>query len=464
MGALSAPRPALPPFRLAPGFWGRAAAAALVVAAAGWLATSLNRPDDHRPHFRIGQDVDRVIAAARATRVPRDAGEELRAIDRRLAFYGARAEGDWMAWEALSGLHSARAQLTGDYRDYRAAEQALDHAFAIARPGSGPHLARVQFNLSVHRIGAVAADLATVRRYRVRTDISEAALLGIEGETAFYSGRPGEALAAWQRADAAERSLGSALRLALYWSRMGDQAQAGRWLDSAEASISGAQPASRSFVERSRGLFALRHGDAREARRHLVTANRLFPGHWANLYFLGLALAMDGEADRALGLLEQVGARMRSPEAMDAAAILYRMRGDGDASRLWAGRAEAIWRERTRLFPEAAAAHRLDHLLAFGSPAEALQVARTAFAARPFAESRIGLAWALIANNHPEAALAALAPVRGSGWSSAELHLAAGRALALLGRGEEAEAEQRAVESINPHLGDRNLAMILVDH
>jgi tetratricopeptide (TPR) repeat protein len=252
--------------------------------------------------------------------------------------------------------------------------------------------------------------------------------------------------------------------MALYWSRMGDEAKARSWLDAAEAAIYGAQPASRSFVERNRGLLALRRGDAAEARRHLVAADRLYPGHWANLYFLAMALASDGDVDRALILLERLGERRRIPEAMDSAAILHRMRGERQASALWAGRAEAVWQDRMLLFPEAAAGHRLDHLLTFGAPAEALKVAALAYRARPFAESRIGLAWALIANNRPADALAALAPVRRSHWSSAELHLAAARALALLGRGKEAQAEQRAAEAINPNLADLRFPQLLVEH
>jgi hypothetical protein len=55
-------------------------------------------------------------------------------------------------------------------------------------------------------------------------------------------------------------------------------------------------------------------------------------------------------------------------------------------------------------------------------------------------------------------------PARAAGWRSAELHLARARALASLGRGEEAEAAQAAALALNPRLAERNLPPLLVEH
>jgi hypothetical protein len=439
----------------------------LVILSAGLLYSKLDQAPDRAPDFPIGQDMERVIGAARAARLPLDVGDELRALDRRAAFYREKAEsadGGWMAWESIAGIHLARAQLTGDYRDYGEAEAALDRASAIAPLGSGPHLARAEFNLAVHRIASLPADLDAIGRDAVPGEAAPAALLGLRGEAAFYSGRTADALRDFRQADAAGRTTSTSLHLALFASRTGDDRGAARYLDEAERSIYGPQLALRSHIERSRGLFAIRRGDWRGAKTHFLAADRLFPGQWANLYYLALAAAAEGDTAKALAALEPIGLDRSIPEALDAAAILHRARGDRQAAELWSRRAEAIWRARMHLYPEAAAAHWLDHLLAFGAPAEALKVARLAYAARPFAESRIGLAWALIANNRPEDALTALAPVLGSDWSSAELHLAAAQAHALLGKGEEAEAERRKAEAINPLLGERNLPSILIEH
>jgi hypothetical protein len=73
-----------------------------------------------------------------------------------------------------------------------------------------------------------------------------------------------------------------------------------------------------------------------------------------------------------------------------------------------------------------------------------------------YAESAIGLASALIANRRPAEALRVIEPVLASGWVSADQHIVAAQAYALLGKGREAEAEREKAVAINPRSLDRN--------
>ena len=130
----------------------------------------------------------------------------------------------------------------------------------------------------------------------------------------------------------------------------------------------------------------------------------------------------------------------------------------------WAAKADALWRKRLALIPEAAYGHALDHELAFGDPRRALALAQRNYAARPYAEAATGLAWAYMANHRPADAVRAVEPVLGSGWTAAEPHIVAAEAYALLGRSEEADAERRRALEINPHSFDRNPGMVWLEH
>ena len=110
--------------------------------------------------------------------------------------------------------------------------------------------------------------------------------------------------------------------------------------------------------------------------------------------------------------------------------------------------------------PEAAYGHALDHYLNFGDPAVALDIAKRNYALRPNGEAASGLAWALLANHRPADALAAIKPILASGWVSAESHIVAAQAYALLAKGRDAEAERRAALAIDPHGLDRNPGVI----
>src|SRR5207237_6264158 len=130
---------------------------------------------------------------------------------------------------------------------------------------------------------------------------------------------------------------------------------------------------------------------------------------------------------------EALAVRNEDPALRDAIASLYRAKGDYARTQLWAGRAARGWAERLRIFPEAALGHAVEHELAFGTPARALAFAQQDFALRPHGATAIALGWALIANNRPAEALRIIDAVNRSSWQSAEQHLVAARAHALLG-------------------------------
>src|SRR6185312_13723885 len=175
-------------------------------------------------------------------------------------------------------------------------------------------------------------------------------------------------------------------------------------------------------------------------------------------------LALAGKRREAIARLEAIAAANPAPEVMDELAALYRSQGDYPRSRLWSDRAGAVWETRLRQIPEAAWGHAVEHYLAFGEPARALDLAQRDYAARPYGTSAIALAWALIANNRPAEALRTIQAVLASPWVSADQHIVAAQAHALLGQSDAADAEQQQALAINPHSLDADSALIWFGH
>lgn len=412
----------------------------------------------------MGQNPDHLVAAARASGAPADAAEELARLNRAIVFDQEQAKsGEWARLESLGSAYEARARLTGSYDDYARAGAAFDAAFAAAPKGSGPHLTRAHFNFTIHRLAAARADLDAIDRYAVPDTQAMPAVTGLRGDIAFYRGDYKRALALYEQSYGMRRDLGSAFRLAYYWEKMGDDDRARSYLDKAEGSISGPQLGARGFIEMHRGLLDLNRGRWAEAEAHFRKADRLYHGYWLIERYLATTIALNGDSARAMAIYKGIAARTGRAEAMDAVAGLYRAQGDQANSRAWADRAEGAWEKRIALFPEAAYGHALDHLLAFGDPARALDIAQRNYMNRPYAEAATGLAWALLANHRPADAIRAIGPTLRSGWTSAEEHIVASQAYALLSRGAEADAERKAALAVNPHAFDGNPGMVWLE-
>jgi len=423
------------------------------VAGAGWYA-------DHRPAEPStrepsgGGPRSYAAALARADQVVTGSAELQRA-----------APGEWLVEERLAHALMARARLTGSWSDYAAAQQALDRGFANAPPGAGPHLTQAALAFAMHRLDAAAASLDAIDHYAVppeREVVIEAK--ATRGDIAFYRGRYDEARRIYQQVHADPDDPSILLRMANLEARTGQS-------DAAIALIERCERAARlpnaqylADLALRRGAIELQRGRWDDASAYFDRAARLFPGWWLAEAHRAQMMALRGREADAIRSFEKIARSGNSPEAMDALASLYRARGDHDRATFWADAARMIWSQRLAMFPEAAYGHAVEHLLAFGDPAQALDLARRDHANRPYGLTATALAWALIATNDPKAALAAINPVLQSPWKSAEARLAASQANLLLGRTDAADAEQQAALELNPHAADRSAALIWFGH
>lgn len=401
-------------------------------------------------------------AAAVQQGAPTTSAELLASINHDLAIARTRAATSNNAWSdraAVGSLLLARARLHGSFEDYRDAGRAFDAAFTIASPGTGPHLERAGFNFAVHRLAAMEPDLAAVDRYVIPDAGQRAAVLELRGDIAFYNGRYAAAKALYEHSQAVLPTVAANAKLANWYARMGDDSKAGQELDEADRRITGPQQQLHAFIELRRGVLALSRGRWPEAEMRFRRADDMFPGWWVIEEQLATVRALRGAPDEAMTIFRRMAVRDVQPDAYDGIAGLYRAQGDFPNAQAAATKAGALWDARLALLPEAALGHAVDHLLAFGDPVRALAAAQQNYALRPYGDAATALAAAYLANQRAADAIAVLRPVFGAGWASAEPHIIASEAYALLGQGKSADVERDAALAINPHSLDRNPGM-----
>lgn len=436
-----------------PVYWlGMALIVVLAIALADWLVPGMPKMHRHRP----------VVASSGA---PQSYAAALHHLD--LLIEGDRALADsrsneWLMQERLANAYIGRARLTGSFDDYAAAQAALDKAFTTAEPGTGPHLTQAVLAFNLHRLAQTAAALDAIDHYAV---IGEQELhdegIAMRGDIAFYSGRYAEALRYYQKG--AGFSEGS-FRMAVYLSKTGAPDQALAAIDAMEAGIKFPTAQMLSNLMLLRGSIELQRGDWDKATADFRRADAIFPGSWLIRAHLAQMLAMAGKQVDAVKQYEAIARTSSAPEVMDALAGLYRARGDAGRATFWADQAGQIWERRLAQLPEAAYGHAVEHYLAFGNPARALQLAELDYKARPYGASAIALAWAYIGVNRPAEALRIIDPVLRSVWVSADQHIVAAQAHLLLGQADQADAERQQALAINPHSLDREGALIWFGH
>lgn len=376
----------------------------------------------------------------------------------------ATASDQWLLHENVARNYVERARLSGNYDDYAAADASLKRAFAVARPGTGPHLVRAQLDFGMHRLAEAERYLTLIEGYAIPSLPDERAeILGMRGDIAFYRGDLKTALNLYHEAD--RTSPGTAtFRRAIYAMKTGDFERAGIYFNQTEREARLPPPQLRAYIELQRGILDLERGNWPSAENWFRKADRTFPGYWLTQAHLVQMWALRGNVAQAERGYRQIIARSQQPDVMDALAALYRFQGDAAASRQWAKRSGEIWTRRLGQWPEAAYAHALEHDLVLGNPATALTLARKNMAARPYGDSATMLGWALLANNRPADARALLERLNRTPWRTAQQYVALSQAYAMLGDSERSDSARDEALKINPRAFDPAAPLIWFGH
>lgn len=359
------------------------------------------------------------------------------------------APDQWLMHEIHASEQLARAQLSGSYDDYAAAQQALDAAFKVAVKGSGPHIMQASLDFSMHRLARAQAQLAAIDGYAVPPDPGDRAeMAAIRGDIAFYRGDYPAALADYDKADALVPGSAS-FRRAIFAARTGDVDQADAYLAEAERGYRSPSPQTRSYMALQRGILDLDRGRLNDAMAHFREADTLFPGRWLIEEHIAEVLNLQGKPAQAEALYRDIVRRTGHPEFIDALAGIAETRGDkAEARRLYA-RSWTIWSRRLTQFPEATYGHAIDHCVAKGDWPCALRLAQRNHEARPYGEAKIALARALLGNGRAREAQAMIEQVLASRWRTPDLHSTAADVFEANGLAEKAAEQRRRARAMN---------------
>lgn len=350
-------------------------------------------------------------------------------LDRNIAEYERRFEGpyDILIGRRLADAYATRFSASAAPADL---ERALDATTQLAetwpeKPSIRNRLAALY--ITAHRF----SDALRIASRGVQADSTDQGALSVLFDAAMATGAyevAGSALAALD-AD----SFGHHVRLARWLDARGERREAMRWMRKACERIEGTA-ASRLGVAwcftrmadmTSGAAVAAWHERAlaawpdyrgvREARADAAYAE----GRWEEARQLYLTLRSDAH-----------------PDIYQRLAEIATLRGDGEAARAWSDRF-ASTAGRPAVEPQFARPFAI-HLARRGRSAEAVAVMRRELERRPSIESHAVLAWTLLEDGQPAAALAEAERAAAWGEPSPEARLLQARALEALGRADEA--------------------------
>ena len=399
---------------------------------------------------------------------PRSYAAAVDELDKAVAYGRERVSGgadQWLLQESLASALLSRFRLTANYDDLAEADRVLTAARASAPAQSGPIMTEAVFAMTTHRQNRALVALERLNHTAVPTEADDLAnARAIEGDVAFYRGDMAGARAKYRAAEVLDGGASSTYRWAVLAKAQGDFPRALAQFSKSAQSRLGVAPFTAAGTALQLGAIELARGDMQAAKRWFVAADRAFPGFWLTEAHLAQARAIDGDLPGAIAAMRGVAQRSGSAEAMDALAMLLRAQGTGAESRLWAGRADALWRKRLSQMPEAAYGHALEHELVFGTPERALDLATRNLAARPYGESHLLMASALLMNGRTGPALDQLLLAERSGWRSAPLYALRAQAFELSGKPQEAEAARAQAQALNPHIFEPATALVWFSH
>lgn len=366
-------------------------------------------------------------------------------IERGIRLSAQRPDDGLLPLETVT-VYLERARLTGNYDDYKNAESLLAvEERRPSRPGDSC-LAHAKLHYALHRLKLASAALEACPNTVDRLEIA-----GLRADIEFYSGRYKEAETIYRALVNQVGLPAHYIRLARLRNKMGSPGEAAAFLEAAEKRYHGVSATMKAWLKLQRGLVAWDRGRLDEALALYNLAAAELPGWWLIDEQIAEAKRLGGDTAGARALYESVIKRRSGPEHMDELARLLREGKTPEAATEWIKRAETIHRERLEAFPEASVGHAVEHFLQFGTPAEALALARRNVELRPFGDAQIALAAALFRAGQAGAASDLIARVEESGWKTAQLHAIAAQINAGLGRRAEADAQRAKALAMNPY-------------
>ena len=356
----------------------------------------------------------------------------------------------WLAREREAMARYNLGKLRGDFAAMSEAYRLLEAANAMAPANSGPALSSAMLAFAMHKLDETEQALDSLDGRAVRASAGERSeVLGLRGDLAFYRGDYARARSLYREALSLDSHPGLHVRLANWHQRMGDLEASLTAFDDAAKSAGRASPELASTLLLYAGGAHLKRGNWEEAIDLFERADAVFPGYWLTQAHLAQMDAATGDLDAAAQRYRAILSDHDEPSVMAAFAPVLEAQGKSREAAAMAQQAEAIFAARARDFPEAFADHVLDGALSAGDLDAAIAAARSNHAGRPYGDSKVGVARAMIATGQAERARVLLDTVHRSGWRSTEQYLATAAACEKIGDAACVSQARRRAKDFN---------------
>lgn len=239
----------------------------------------------------------------------------------------AKTPNSWPNLERLALAHLDRARLTGEFEDYRRADNTIALAFTKSEVASGPLLSRAQIHLALHRTEAALSDLQQMKSHLLIDKDSATLVAELTGEALLQSGDTENALVHLMALNSRNPSFENAARVAHAYAKAGDYNLAAQWLTRAEQRTVGHSEYIQAWLALQHGILALEQRQLDDAYDAFSLADRLFPGYWLIEEHLAEVDALSGRTTLAERRYRDINDRVDNPQMMLALADVLETNG-----------------------------------------------------------------------------------------------------------------------------------------
>ena len=166
----------------------------------------------------------------------------------------------------------------------------------------------------------------------------------------------------------------------------------------------------------------MERGKYSKAAEYLKEADRKLPNWWLVREHLAEVYTLMKNDHDAQPIYEDIVNKTNLPQYLDALAEVYKRQGKEKEAEELITKAEKLWEEQLRIFPESASGHALDHYFKYGTDnKKILTLAENNFKTRPNSEAKLYLAKAYLRNNQLKLAQEQIDSALNSPYKSTDL-------------------------------------------
>ncbi len=355
---------------------------------------------------------------------PSDYDSLLTNIDDRITALKARVASrpnEWLIRERLIATTFERALLTNNVNDYQAVEQELNATIALAPKGSGPLLLAAKFNYSIHRLSQAEEYLEQMKNRAAFKGTDALAMLGLSSDIAFHKGEYAKALEGYRLCELAAPGV-CTKQLITYYNKTGGYTESEALLKNTITQTEKTDLQTLAWLNLQLGILSMERGKYSKAAEYLKEADRKLPNWWLVREHLAEVYTLMKNDHDAQPIYEDIVNKTNLPQYLDALAEVYKRQGKEKEAEELITKAEKLWEEQLRIFPESASGHALDHYFKYGTDnKKILTLAENNFKTRPNSEAKLYLAKAYLRNNQLKLAQEQIDSALNSPYKSTDL-------------------------------------------